>query len=63
MVSYGVSNCNMYRGDMRFDINVSGSNRVRQEVKNLNSFKFAEKALRFMLNHDLLRLKNSYTWE
>ena len=63
LVKYGVSNCNMYRGDMRFDLNVSGCNNVRQEIKNLNSFKSAVKAVEFLINHDLLRLRHSYTWE
>lgn len=63
LIKYGVSSCNMYRGDMRFDINVSSCNNVKQEIKNLNSFKSAVKAVESLVNHNLLELEQSYTWE
>ncbi len=48
----GVSDCNLYLGHMRFDVNVSVSSDsaklgTRSETKNLNSFRNVEKAVEF----------------
>lgn len=47
----GVSNANLYYGNMRFDVNVSVSKTselgTRTETKNLNSFRSVEKAVEF----------------
>lgn len=47
----GVSDANLYYGNMRFDVNVSVSKTdtwgTRTETKNLNSFKSVEKAVEF----------------
>lgn len=46
-----VSDCNLYYGNMRFDVNVSVSKTdklgTRTETKNLNSFRSVEKAIEF----------------
>src|SRR5688572_29270028 len=47
-----VSDCNMYYGNMRFDVNVSVSQDpekwgTRTETKNLNSFRAVEKAIEY----------------
>lgn len=47
-----VSDCNLYYGNMRFDVNVSVSKDstklgTRSETKNLNSFRAVEKAIEF----------------
>ena len=53
LVRCGVSDCKMQEGSMRCDINISlrpkGSATfgTRVEIKNLNSFSFAEKAIRY----------------
>src|SRR3990167_1333130 len=48
----GVSDCDMYHGNLRFDVNVSLSNSkgilgTRTEVKNLNSFRSVEGAVSY----------------
>jgi aspartyl-tRNA(Asn)/glutamyl-tRNA(Gln) amidotransferase subunit B len=49
----GVSDCDMEKGNLRVDLNVSLRKRgiknlgIRREVKNLNSFRFVERALRY----------------
>lgn len=47
----GVSDCDLYHGNMRFDVNVSVSKTdqlgTRTETKNLNSFKSVEKSAEF----------------
>jgi len=48
----GVSDCNLYYGNMRFDVNVSvstdpGKLGTRSETKNLNSFRSVEKAVEY----------------
>lgn len=47
----GVSDCNLYYGNMRFDVNVSVSTTdelgTRTETKNLNSFKSVERAAEY----------------
>lgn len=47
-----VSDCNLYHGNIRFDVNVSVSKErerlgIRSEVKNLNSFKSVENAVAY----------------
>jgi aspartyl-tRNA(Asn)/glutamyl-tRNA(Gln) amidotransferase subunit B len=54
----GVSNGDMYLGNMRFDINVSLSKDstklgTRTEIKNLNSFKSVEKAAEYEINRQI----------
>lgn len=53
----GVSDADMYHGNMRFDINVSVSKTdelgVRTETKNLNSFRSVEKAVEFEINRQI----------
>ncbi len=49
----GVSNCRMQEGSLRCDVNISVRRRgeetlgVRTEIKNLNSFAFVEKAIKY----------------
>lgn len=43
---FNISNCDLSKGDMRFDINVSSDNYLRQEIKNMNSLNFAQKAIK-----------------
>ena len=53
LVAAGVSDCKMQEGSMRCDVNISvrekGSDAlgVRTEIKNINSFAFVEKAIRY----------------
>ena len=54
----GVSNGDMYLGNMRFDINVSLSKDntklgTRTEIKNLNSFRSVEKAAEYEINRQI----------
>jgi len=51
----GVSDCDMYHGNLRFDVNVSVSKDpanlgIRSEVKNLNSFRSVENAVAYEIN-------------
>jgi aspartyl-tRNA(Asn)/glutamyl-tRNA(Gln) amidotransferase subunit B len=53
-----VSDCNLYYGNMRFDINVSVSKDpavlgTRTETKNLNSFRSVEKAAEYEINRQI----------
>lgn len=52
-----VSDCNLYYGNMRFDVNVSVSKTdelgTRTETKNLNSFRSVEKAAEFEINRQI----------
>ncbi len=53
-----VSDCNLYYGNMRFDVNVSVSKDpsklgTRTETKNLNSFRSVEKAAEFEINRQI----------
>ncbi len=63
LVAAGVSDCRMEEGAFRCDINVSlrrpgeGLPDWRVEIKNVNSFSFAEKALRFELRRLSERLE------
>lgn len=53
LVTCGISDCKMQEGSMRCDINLSVRHRgeesfgVRAEIKNVNSFAYAEKAMRY----------------
>lgn len=54
----GVSDANLYYGNMRFDVNVSvskdaGKLGTRSETKNLNSFKSVEKAVEYEINRQI----------
>ncbi|HET8670172.1 MAG TPA: Asp-tRNA(Asn)/Glu-tRNA(Gln) amidotransferase subunit GatB, partial [Candidatus Saccharimonadales bacterium] len=52
-----VSDCNLYYGNMRFDVNVSVSKNntlgTRTETKNLNSFRSVEKAAEYEINRQI----------
>jgi len=52
-----VSDCNLYYGNMRFDVNVSVSKTdqlgTRTESKNLNSFRAVEKAVEYEVNRQI----------
>jgi aspartyl-tRNA(Asn)/glutamyl-tRNA(Gln) amidotransferase subunit B len=53
----GVSDANLYYGNMRFDVNVSvsvtGELGTRSETKNLNSFRSVEKAIEYEVNRQI----------
>lgn len=57
----GVSDANLYYGNMRFDVNVSvsktGELGTRTETKNLNSFKSVEKAVEYEVNRQIDELE------
>ena len=59
----GVSDADLYHGNMRFDVNVSvsksGSNKlgVRAEIKNLNSFKSVQRATEYEIKRQIEILK------
>lgn len=57
----GVSDANLYYGNMRFDVNVSVSKTdqwgTRTETKNLNSFKSVEKAVEYEINRQIDELE------
>lgn len=52
-----VSDCNLYYGNMRFDVNVSVSKTdefgIRTETKNLNSFRSIEKAVEYEVKRQI----------
>lgn len=52
-----VSDCNLYYGNMRFDVNVSVSTTdqfgTRTETKNINSFRAVEKTVEFEVNRQI----------
>lgn len=52
-----VSDCNLYYGNMRFDVNVSVSKTdewgTRTETKNINSFKAVEKTVEYEVNRQI----------
>jgi len=65
-----VSDCNLYYGNMRFDVNVSVSrdpNKLgtRTETKNINSFKAVEKTVEYEINRQIEQLEkgNAITQE
>jgi aspartyl-tRNA(Asn)/glutamyl-tRNA(Gln) amidotransferase subunit B len=53
----GVSDCNLFYGNMRFDVNVSVSKTdelgTRTETKNLNSFRAVEKTVEYEINRQI----------
>lgn len=57
-----VSDCNLYYGNMRFDVNVSVSKTselgTRSETKNLNSFRSVEKAVEYEVERQIELLEN-----
>lgn len=57
----GVSDANLYYGNMRFDVNVSVSKTdewgTRTETKNLNSFRSVEKAVEYEINRQITELE------
>lgn len=56
-----VSDCNLFYGNMRFDVNVSvsknGTLGTRTETKNLNSFRSVEKAAEYEINRQIEELE------
>jgi len=56
-----VSDCDLYYGNIRFDVNVSVTRDktlgTRSEFKNLNSFKSVEKAVKYEIDRQIERLK------
>jgi aspartyl-tRNA(Asn)/glutamyl-tRNA(Gln) amidotransferase subunit B len=58
----GVSNANLFYGNMRFDVNVSVSKDdtlgTRAEIKNLNSFRSVEKAVEFEYKRQVVLLES-----
>lgn len=60
-----VSDCNLYYGNMRFDVNVSVSTTdeygTRTETKNLNSFKAVEKTVEYEINRQIELLEKGGT--
>lgn len=63
-----VSDCDMYHGNLRFDINVSVSDDpakkgIRSEVKNLNSFRSVENAAAYEIKRQIDLLKSGKTLE
>lgn len=56
-----VSDCNLYYGNMRFDVNVSVSTTdqlgTRSESKNLNSFRSVEKAVEYEIDRQIALLE------
>lgn len=62
----GVSEANLYHGNMRFDVNVSVSEDhsvfgTRTETKNLNSFRSVEKAVEYEIKRQIEILKKGGT--
>lgn len=61
----GVSEANLYYGNMRFDVNVSVSKTdelgTRSETKNLNSFKSVEKAVDYEVERQIALLERGET--
>lgn len=56
-----VSDCNLYYGNMRFDVNVSVSQDdtwgTRTETKNINSFRAVEKVVEYEIDRQIERLE------
>lgn len=61
MVYAGVSNGDLYQGNMRFDVNISVSKTdelgTRAEIKNLNSFRSVEKAVEYEFSRQVALLE------
>ena len=64
LLSCGISDCRMQEGSLRCDVNISvreAGNRgfgVRTEIKNINSFAFVEKAIRYETERQIALLQN-----
>jgi aspartyl-tRNA(Asn)/glutamyl-tRNA(Gln) amidotransferase subunit B len=62
MRHYGVSDCDLYWGNMRFDVNVSISKTnqlgVRSELKNLNSFRSIERSIEYEMKRQIEDLES-----
>lgn len=64
LLSCGISDCRMQEGSFRCDVNISvrrrGSERlgVRTEIKNINSFSFVEKAIRYETERQMTALES-----
>ena len=62
MLYAGVSEANLFYGNMRFDVNVSVSKTkelgTRAEIKNLNSFRAVERAIDYEFNRQVELLEN-----
>lgn len=60
-----VSDCNLYYGNMRFDVNVSVSKTAelgtRTETKNINSFRNVEKAVEYEIKRQIEELEKGNT--
>lgn len=60
-----VSDCNMYYGNMRFDVNVSVSKTdewgTRTETKNINSFRVVEKTIEYEISRQIEVLEQGKT--
>ena len=60
----GISDCDMEKGNLRVDINVSVNKKndsslgTRREVKNLNSFKSVQKAINFEFDEQVKMIEN-----
>lgn len=67
LIAAGISDCKLQEGSMRCDVNVSVRLRgstdygVRTELKNLNSFSFAEKAIAFETERQIRILQDGGT--
>ncbi len=63
LVTFGISDCRMQEGAMRCDVNVSVRERgsdaygVRTEIKNVNSFAFVEKAIKYEVDRQISLLE------
>ncbi len=62
----GVSDVDLYHGNMRFDVNVSVSKDpsvlgTRSETKNLNSFRSVERAIEYEIERHIALLENNET--
>ncbi len=66
MLYAGVSDCDLFHGNIRFDVNVSVSKDssklgTRTETKNLNSFKNVERAVEFEISRQIEELEAGNT--
>tara|TARA_Y100001936_G_scaffold253637_1_gene319653 strand:+ start:124 stop:1566 length:1443 start_codon:yes stop_codon:yes gene_type:complete len=65
----GISDCDMEKGNLRIDINVSVNKKsdlelgTRREIKNLNSFKSAQKAIEYEYKKQIELIENGYKIE
>lgn len=62
----GVSDCDLYHGNIRFDVNISlsskpGSLGTRSEIKNLNSFRAVENAVAYEIKRQTELLEKGQT--